>query len=650
MLKNLFGKRAPEHISSEKPIPTIASPAKRKYHVVETGREILCRELYASKVRRVKRLTSATEEVWNRHYLSTIERFAELVQGAPASESHHHSYHGGLIEHTLEVLASGVQIAQGFMLPPNVEPEMLLHSVDKWRFGAFLAIIAHDIGKVVTDIEFVYQQKGEGFKKWHPWNGPLPIGAEYTYRYKQRLANSAVGKALHERASISLVPQLLTKEATLWLYSDIELVGQLLNTITAAPAGGGAIAEIVRMADKASVANSVGAIPNKSREHQAALTLHEKALSALRQLIDDGELKRNRPGAAVWTTESYTWVVSRVGVEAIKARLIEEGHKGIPNNPVRMFEHLQAQKITVCPENGESTWRAEVNDLARGWKQILTFMCFENRTIWPTRMPDVFDGTITPVDDKDQPVVMPCLETEVSKDDNNQSSEDRSIAVPMPETKVVDAVAVKEVITNSVNNRVPAKVEQMKEPSEAPAPTPAKSGHEFETKRSPLRRSEEKGKTDKIVDIEEQGRAHYKDDGKPNISEKELREHVFFNWLLEGVEHRSIKVNEPKAMVHLVDGYAALVTPQVFQKFFESPVQKKKFELRAGGKPVFTVMQKEIFALGIAHIGSKGRNIWEVTVSGGRRNSQLSVILIPREYFPSFDKFSSNPAITLTNQ
>ncbi|POP51582.1 MobH family relaxase [Zhongshania marina] len=646
MLRNIFGKRVGEQASSPNTTPTTASPAGGKYHIVETGREILSRELYASKVRRVKRLTSATEEVWNRHYLSTIERFVELVQGAPASESHHHSYHGGLIEHTLEVLASGVQIAQGFMLPPNVEPEMLLHSVDKWRFGAFLAIIAHDIGKVATDIEFVYRTKGEGFTKWHPWNGPLPIGSEYTYRYKPRLANSAVGKTLHERASISLVPQLLTKEATLWVYSDVELVGQLLNTITAAPAGGGAIAEIVRMADKASVANAVGAVVNESRAHNAPLALHEKALSALRQLIDNGELKRNRPGAAVWTTETHTWVVSRVGVEAIKARLIEEGHKGIPNNPVRMFEHLQAQGITVCPESGDNIWRAEVNDLARGWKQILTFMCFENRTLWPTRTPDVFDGTIIPLDEKDQPVGMPSAEPEAAVYAQNLLSECQPIVVP--DSKIVEVVDEAPLV--STNNDLPADPNPIKAPSEVQVSKPQKIGREFETKRSPLNRGEVKAKVDKDVDIAEKGRALYNDDGKPNISEKELREHVFFNWLLEGVEHRSIKVNEPKAMVHFVDDYAALVTPQVFQKFFESPVQKKKFELKAGGKPVFTVIQKEIFSLGIAHIGSKGRNIWEVTVSGGRRNSQLSVILIPRGYFPSFDKFSSNPAITLPKE
>ncbi len=640
MLKRLFTKTNSEELTQESDQGNFVP--RREYYVVQAGQEIIQDAKYAHQVRRVKRLISATDVVWQKHYLHTIERFAELVQGAPASESHHHSHHGGLIEHTLDVLATGVQVAQGFMLPPNVEPEKLLESVDRWRFGVFVAIIAHDLGKVATDIEFVYRQRGGEFEKWHPWLGPMPVNAEYVYRYKPRLTNSAVGKSLHERASISIVPQLLTKEATLWIYSDVELVGQLLNTITSSTAGGGVIAEIVRQADKASVASSMGAHQIGERSHSAALTLHEKSLNALRQLIDDGDLKRNRPGAAVWSTETHTWVVSRVGVEAIKAKLISEGHKGIPNNPVRMFEHFQAQGITISPENGDNTWRAEVNDFSRGWVQILTFMCFANETIWPTRMPEIFDGSITPVDENDKPIgLLPATAEQVPMQEVANSREVQPRPVPTEKPSVVESTIAPESSPPKTPVKKPAAAATPK-PSVKNVQTPpeSKSAKSFSTQRQGL-------KPEKTV-VERT--STYTDTGKPNISEKELREHPFFHWLLEGIAHRSIKVNEPKAMVHIVDGFVALVTPSVFHRFFESAIQKKRYELKGEGKPLFTVIQKELFGLGVSHIGANGRNIIDLTVTGVRKKTAMSAILIGREYLPSLDKFSPNSAVKITEQ
>lgn len=640
MLKRLFTKTNSEELTQESDQGNFVP--RREYYVVQAGQEIIQDAKYAHQVRRVKRLISATDVVWQKHYLHTIERFAELVQGAPASESHHHSHHGGLIEHTLDVLATGVQVAQGFMLPPNVEPEKLLESVDRWRFGVFVAIIAHDLGKVATDIEFVYRQRGGEFEKWHPWLGPMPVNAEYVYRYKPRLTNSAVGKSLHERASISIVPQLLTKEATLWIYSDVELVGQLLNTITSSTAGGGVIAEIVRQADKASVASSMGAHQIGERSHSAALTLHEKSLNALRQLIDDGDLKRNRPGAAVWSTETHTWVVSRVGVEAIKAKLISEGHKGIPNNPVRMFEHFQAQGITISPENGDNTWRAEVNDFSRGWVQILTFMCFANETIWPTRMPEIFDGSITPVDENDKPIgLLPTTAEQVPMQEVAKSREVQPRPVPTEKPSVVESTIAPESSPPKTPVKKPAAAATPK-PSVKNVQTPpeSKSAKSFSTQRQGL-------KPEKTV-VERT--STYTDTGKPNISEKELREHPFFHWLLEGIAHRSIKVNEPKAMVHIVDGFVALVTPSVFHRFFESAIQKKRYELKGEGKPLFTVIQKELFGLGVSHIGANGRNIIDLTVTGVRKKTAMSAILIGREYLPSLDKFSPNSAVKITEQ
>ena len=125
---------------------------KSKYLVAKIGDELLDVEHRIAHIKKIKRLFSVTEEVWNEHYLFAINEFAEIVQEVPASEIHHHSNVGGLIDHTLETLHAGIRISHGYVLPPNTEPEDIAVSADRWRFAAFIAILAHDIGKIITDI------------------------------------------------------------------------------------------------------------------------------------------------------------------------------------------------------------------------------------------------------------------------------------------------------------------------------------------------------------------------------------------------------------------------------------------------------------------------------------------------------------------
>jgi integrating conjugative element relaxase (TIGR03760 family) len=375
-----------------------------QYKISKSGKDLLLPGGRANLVRKIKRLFSVTEDVWNNHYLYSIERFAELVQEVPASEMHHHSSEGGLIDHTLEALHAGVRISQGYILPPNSEPEKISASSDRWRFGAFIAILAHDLGKIVTDIEVVYKIKGGEFQQWHPWYGDIPFGAEYKYRYRKRIENSKVAKSIHEKASISLLPKIITEKAARWIFEDGELLGQLFSTITHSTFGGQAIAEIVRAADGSSVSKNLGAETGTKREHTASIPLHEKLIVSLRKLINDGDLIKNRPGAAIWVTEKDTWIVSKATMDSVKNQLVNEGHTGIPKNTVRLFEVLREHDLLIPTPAGDSVWMAEINDFAKNWQQKLTFLRFKNEIIWPTSNPDLFDGEVTPIDRKGKPI------------------------------------------------------------------------------------------------------------------------------------------------------------------------------------------------------------------------------------------------------
>lgn len=48
-----------------------------------------------------------------------LERYAELVQHFPASESYHHAYPGGMLDHGLEIVAYALKLRQSHPQPPG---------------------------------------------------------------------------------------------------------------------------------------------------------------------------------------------------------------------------------------------------------------------------------------------------------------------------------------------------------------------------------------------------------------------------------------------------------------------------------------------------------------------------------------------------
>jgi len=583
MLKNFFSLK-------NKPPLEINS----RYLRAKAGESLLDTPERQAHLRKIKRLLSITDEIWQEHYLYAILRFCELTQEVPASELHHHNYHGGLIDHTLEALHIGIKASHGYVIPPNCDPESIAGNADKWRFGAFIAIIGHDLGKIVTDIDVVYRVNGK-FEKWLPWYGAIPIGVEYTFRYKDKINNPSVGKSLHEKASMSLLPKLLTRKACLWLFSDQELLAQVFSTISNSAFGGDVIAQIVKAADMSSVSGSMVGEGRAERQFQSGTKpLHEKVIKSLIMLANEGTLKRNRPGAAIWITDDYTWVVSKTSMEAVKLQLEEEGHKGIPRNVVRLFSILNENNLIVRTGNGDSVWKAEVNDFANNWRQKLTFLKFENAVLWPNTLPEVFDGEV--VSSLNEPNSM------VNEPNHHEDKlEDKK---PLATIKKEQCSLPKAMIKTNLTD-------------------PNKGAKHQEYERS----VNTKTVTHETI-------------VPSNID--------FFSWMLREIQKLKLRVNEPKSLVHFTDQYIVLVTPTIFIRYLKSnPIKEKTYKVKSGSKKPFTALQREVESLGIHRKSLDGANICKVSITGTKSKSAVYGYVLLRKYFPELRNFGANRAISL---
>ncbi|MDH4846213.1 relaxase [Pseudomonas sp. BN605] len=334
---------------------------------------------------RIWQYTALSEPQFNQLYLDPIRRYASYVQQLPASESHHHAYPGGMLDHGLELVACSLKLRQSYLLPSGAAPEDQAAQADAWSAAIAYGALLHDIGKIAVDLQVEYQN-GE---VWHPWHGPLT--QPYRFRY-------IVGRdyKLHGAATGLLYTQVLTSRQLDWLSSYPILWDHLLFLLTNHYEHAGTIGEIVLQADRVSTAQNIGANPTKALlapKH----SLQRHLLMGLRHLVKN-ELKLNQPGAAGWLTEDHLWLVSKTATDKLRAYLLTQAVDGIPCSNIALFDELQSYGLVDATSEGKAIWSATV--AGDDWQHRFTFLRLQPSLIWADEpRPDCFEGTVEPMVD-----------------------------------------------------------------------------------------------------------------------------------------------------------------------------------------------------------------------------------------------------------
>ncbi|AWM80351.1 hypothetical protein DKL61_08260 [Gammaproteobacteria bacterium ESL0073] len=126
MLKKLLGKMG---LTASVSHPTKEDIVIEGYITPQSAEQLLSTELRQAWLNHIWQHTSLSHEQFERLYLKPIQHYANLVQQFPASESHHHAYLGGLLDHGLELVGHVLKIRQGYLLPPGVPPKIKLFKV-----------------------------------------------------------------------------------------------------------------------------------------------------------------------------------------------------------------------------------------------------------------------------------------------------------------------------------------------------------------------------------------------------------------------------------------------------------------------------------------------------------------------------------------
>ncbi len=361
-----------------KRVPTASGSAPTPTPPADSGKGLL-RPAPAASLLATPRRQRLLEHIWQRTslsrcqfatlYLAPLERYAELVQQFPASESHHHAYPGGMLDHGLEIVAYALKLRQSHLLPAGTTPEAQAAQAEAWTAGTAYAALLHDIGKIAVDLHVEY---ADG-TVWHPWHGQLRRPYRFRYRKEREYR-------LHSAATGLLYARLLDAGIFDWLAGYPDLWAALLYVLAGQYEHAGMLGELVVQADQASVAQELGGDPSKALAAPRH-ALQRKLLDGLRYLLKE-EFKLNQPQASDgWLTQDALWLVSKTVSDKLRAHLLSQGIDGIPASNTAVFNVLQDHGIALATPDGKAIWKATVTSDA-GWSHSFTFLKLSPAMVW----------------------------------------------------------------------------------------------------------------------------------------------------------------------------------------------------------------------------------------------------------------------------
>ncbi|WP_179149350.1 MobH family relaxase [Pseudomonas syringae] len=610
----------------------ISSNAAAGFFKPESPDALLSTSRRRQLIENIWQRTSLPREQFETLYMQAFKSYAALVQHLPASENHHHAYHGGMLDHGLEIVAYALKIRQMYLLPIGAPPESQAAQSEAWSAASAYGALVHDLGKIAVDVKV---ELADG-TIWHPWHGPL----DQPYRFKYVRGRDY---RLHGAASSLIYSNVIPAKALDWLSGFPELWSQLVFAFAGQYEHADILGEIVSQADQASVAQELGGNPGRAMSAPKQ-SIQRQLAEGLRMLVAD-KFKLNQPDGPSdgWLTQEGLWLVSKPAVDQLRALLLSQGIEHIPSSNAPMFNLLQDQAIIQPNGEGKAIWKASI-DNGSGWKNTFTVLKIAPALIWPntTDRPETYTGTLTvesaPTADENEPA--PAV-GEGSQPVNSKNTPAVSAAPPAPKqapAAAKDFDALDELLDLFPDPVATAPTQPTPEPAGDDDQIPFLPPPQAATRLSQPRQLVGNKAENHTALVEEPAKVSPEGSSSHGLN--------FLTWLKGGVISHRIIINDAKARVHTVDGTAFLVSPDIFKRYaLEHPDIER--EAKERDLEAWQVVQRSFEKLKKHRKTGAGLNIWTCLVKGPRKSKQLRGYLLiePTDVFSEVPY--DNPVVSL---
>ena len=301
-----------------------------------------------------------------------IAKLRDLVGDLPASADHHHSSRFGLLQHSLEVALKMLEEFEKMLfadVPPNAAVIKIPADSRQRQYLCFLAGLGHDLGKLF-DMDL-----RSGDRRWSPLHETYAEFLRHIEVEPVLMWNEDRVRGSHAQFSPWLMHHLLAPP-------DIRFIGlERLRQLTAVLTGSHTadqstpLARLVSKLDQESVEQAAPEWMIKQPDSKV-----NQFIRALRDLISDGRLSVNTPGAPVYVTGDKAAVVVPLSISAARDFLKRENNLKLPSNH-RLYDLLAQAEVVEADGNRQCVKRVRVPG-KRGPAE-LSALIFNRDTIIP---------------------------------------------------------------------------------------------------------------------------------------------------------------------------------------------------------------------------------------------------------------------------
>ena len=663
-IKHLLNFKKKKKITQESPEITLPKGWQQPL----SAQELLDTPLRQQYLNKIWQNVSMTPDSFDELYKKPIEKYAELVQLLPASESHHHSHLGGMLDHGLEVIAIASKLRQNYVLPQNAAPEEQAKQRDAWTAIIIYAALLHDIGKIAVDVTVMLNNE----KKWFPWQGKPTQPYRFFY-------NANRDYNLHPAFGTFLITSLIPPVALDWLATYPTAFASLIYYASGHTDRAGILSEIIQKSDQLSVTMALGGDINKL-DRSPKISFAKQLQIALVQVVKGYKLNASKGGCDGFLDESGLWVMSKKIADDIRACLAAQGIS-CPSRNGQLFDELQVHNLVATNSKKIAVWNCKINSDA-GWtpSKPFTLIKISPQMIWNSaEMPELFKGTITPLEEEIPYVATTETEENQNTDKAQEQNQEQKNIQEIPEgdngqkTETEENIDNTETdsedtLTNSMLDMFDSTDDDVSASTEGEEENKTETVEEDQTepvilqseqvdiatkekkieipkienkikKRSTVNQSTKKQKpTIPKVDL---ALSNTKSENKVSIDD-------FIEWIKKGVAMNRLSINNTKALLHIVNDHLFLVTPSVFKKYCIEKTGNTSPKSKEWEK-----LQKDFQNLGLhkkryIKEDKDSVNFWDCKTVGGKRESRLTGYLIEnKEYFLKNKRMYNNHHLEL---
>jgi len=281
--------------------------------------------------------------------LRTLFQFASWVHQLPASETHHHSYLGGLLTHSLEVALWSAEAARGRLGDLSLSGWERRRQERTFVLAVALSGLLHDLGKPVADLIVI---NPEGQVAWNPYRGSLMAWAQSHHLTHYHLQWLRGRGARHRGFNLLILRNVVEPE----LFDRIREVGPDLEAALVRALNQEATEEdpasvLVTRADQESTVRS---LRDPRRQTIFGGPAPERILvHAMRQLLYLAVWTPNLPGSPLWYLDHQLYLSWPRAAGDIQRILEQDPYCAIPLD-AELLMHFMQDRGLLAPMDPEA--------------------------------------------------------------------------------------------------------------------------------------------------------------------------------------------------------------------------------------------------------------------------------------------------------